>query len=124
MAAGAETVDDNAADKVRSIVDDALAKSAGGGSRFLSSSSSSTSSSFGSLGASRERLRKSGGYSESGSGTSFAGGGSPVVVIGPLRGAYWVTLLVCVGGLLLIVIGAWLIAVVTRPRRGEAPVAA
>jgi hypothetical protein len=113
QAAGAETVDDDAADKVRSVVDDALAKT-GSTSSFLSSSST-TSSSFG-FGSSRDRLRKTGGYSESGSSSSFSGGSTPVVVIGPLRGGYWVTMLVCVSGLLLAVVGAWLIALVTRPR--------
>ncbi|MFT3683375.1 MAG: tRNA adenosine(34) deaminase TadA [Phycisphaerales bacterium] len=121
QAAGAEAVDDDAADKVHSIVTEALGRTTGGGN-FLSSSS--TSSSFGTFGTQRDRLRKAGAYIESGTGSSFGGGGMPVVVIGSLRGGYWVTLLVCISGLLLIVIGAWLIALVTRPRRGEAPVAA
>lgn len=113
QAAGAEVLDEDAVERVRLVVSEALdSPSAGGG--VVSSSSSS--SSWGAMGRRSEELRKKGAYVQSGSGSSFSGGSMPVVMVGGLRGAHWVTLLVCVGGVLLAVVGVWLIALVTRER--------
>jgi hypothetical protein len=117
-AAGSPDAETDAADKARSVVDDALQKSSGGGSfgglNAFSSSSSSTSAGFFSS------SRRSRSFIESGASSSFNSTVTPVVVIGPLRGAHWVTVIVCAAGLLMAVVGSWLIVVVTRPRSPRA----
>lgn len=117
---GGDTPDDESAAKMRSIVDDALTKTDNGGplltfgsplSRRGGFSSSSTS------GFSTFR-RGSGGYSETGTSSSFSGSTAPVVIIGPLRGDHWLIILSCVTGLLLAFGGLWVIVLLTRQRGG------
>lgn len=112
-AAGSPDAEADAADKARSVVDDALEKTSGGGSfGGISAFSSSSSTSAGFFSGSR----RSRSFIESGASSSFSSTMTPVVVIGPLRGAHWVTAIVCAAGLLLAVVGTWLIAAVTKPR--------
>ncbi len=108
--------DEDLAKRVRSVVDDAIAKSAGGGSfggiggmsSFTSSSSSTSGIGFGT----RRR-----GFSETSSSSSYSGNVMPVVLIGPLRGAHWVVLTSGAIGLTLAITGLWLIVKLTGERR-------
>lgn len=109
---GGEAPDDESADKLVSIVGDALGKTAGagpfgGGGIITSSSSSSGFSSF----------RRSGGYSESSASSNFRSAAIPVVIIGTLRGGHWVTIITISTGLLLVFGGLWGIVRLSRERR-------
>lgn len=110
------TIDDASAQKLRSIIDDALAKTSGGGgfggvgmSGMFSSSSSSSTGFFG-----RGRAST---YDEAATSSSFTGSAMPMVIIGPLRGTHWATLITCAVGLCLAFAGLWLIVFLTRARR-------
>lgn len=109
--------DDESAAKMHSIVVEALEKTAGAapfgaaGTLFSTSSSSSGFTTFrrGAGTAYRESLTSSG----------FRSASVPIVVIGGLRGAHWVTIITCATGLLLALGGLWVIVLLTRQRTGE-----
>lgn len=111
-----EAIDDASVQKLRSIIDDALAKTAGSGgfggvgsSGMFSSSSSSSSGFFG-----RGQAKT---YDEAATSSSFIGSAMPTVIIGPLRGTHWATLITCAAGLTLAFAGLWLIVFLTRAKR-------
>jgi uncharacterized membrane protein YgcG len=116
-ALGGEDPDGEAAQSVRSVVEDAMAKSGGGGGfnglggiTSFSSSSSSSGFSFGSGGGSRGRRGSS-------SASSYSGGVAPVVMIGKLRGEHWVVLMTIAIGLIVAGVGTWVIVMLTREKR-------
>jgi hypothetical protein len=110
---GGDKMDDESAAKMHSIVDDALAKTAGGNNPFGARGMFSSSSSSGFT-----TFRRGIGYSESGSSSSFSGNITSLVVIGPLRGEHWLIVLSCATGLLLAFGGLWVIVMLTRQRGG------
>ncbi|MDP1662960.1 MAG: hypothetical protein Q8L55_13675 [Phycisphaerales bacterium] len=98
--------------RVRSVVDDAITKSAGGGTFGGVSSFSSTSTSSGLSFGTRRR-----GFTETASSSSYTGNVTPVVLIGSLRGAHWVVLMSGMLGLAIAFFGLWLVVRLTREKR-------
>jgi hypothetical protein len=53
-------------------------------------------------------------YDEAATSSSFTGSAMPMVIIGPLRGTHWATLITCATGLCLAFAGLWFIFFLTR----------
>ncbi|HYD01403.1 MAG TPA: hypothetical protein VEB22_09275 [Phycisphaerales bacterium] len=114
MVAAVASEEDAAAgvpERLKSIVDDAKQKSAGGGA-FGTTAFSQTSSMSGFTTAGRSRR-----YAEFGSSSTYGGSRSPQVFVGPLRGAHWVVVMSIALGLLLAFGGLWIIIALMRGRR-------